>query len=223
MLGPSAARCALDWCPDPTCCAGDLKASAAAGDRVCISSDPFYSLPTRGKVRRAYHRGDPHGRRGGQSSEARWGRSSENWMLQTHRGLAAAAPASAPAPGEMLMGFCRPWRVIGRREFGATSTAVAIGSAQSAVLCRELPTPPPLSPRLPLLAAGPPPGTLPPRRRSGRGRPSLGMARGCVPAQDWPRAIRKWRALGSFPGKSGETTRRPLRTTHPSLPARLDA
>lgn len=166
--------------------------------------------------------GDPHGReRGGDRAPRRaGGRRSKNWMLHTHRGLAAAAPASAPAPGEMLMGFCRLWRVIGRREFGATSSCRChwLG-AICCSLCRELLTTPPLpfSSASLTSAAGPLPGTLPPLRRWGRGRgPSRGVARGCVPAQDWPRAIRKWMGTGEVSWERvGKPRGRPLHTTPP--------
>lgn len=166
--------------------------------------------------------GDPPGReRGGDRQPRRaGGRRSKNWMLQTHRVLAAAAPASAPAPGEMLMGFCRLWRVIGRREFGATSSCRChwLG-AICCSLCRELLTPPPLpfsSASLPP-AAGPLPGILPPRRRSGRGRgPGRGTVRGCVSALDWPRAIRKWMGTGEVSRERvGKPRGRPLHTTPP--------
>lgn len=169
-----------------------------------ISSDPFYSLPTRGKVRRV---GSPwETRLGGRGEEtelrlaAGWRRT--NRMLQTHRGSAAAAPAPAPAPGEMLMGFCRIWRVIGRREFGATSSSRChwLG-AICCSLSREPLAPPPLSfsfsaslPRAP----GPVPGIPRPRRRSGAFPPRAGEDRG-----------REWGAGGSHPPGTAPPTRRP--------------
>ena len=182
-----------------------------------ISSDPFYSLPRRGKVRGV---GSPwETRLGGRGEEtglrraAGWRRT--NRILQTHRGSAAAAqaPAPAPAPGEMLMCFCRIWRVIGRREFGATSSSRChwLG-AICCSLCRELLAPPPVSfsfsaPLPP--AAGPVPGTLRARRRSGAFPPHAGED----PVREWGVATRPGLApdrrrtpghRGSFPGNSGE-------------------
>lgn len=158
-----------------------------------ISSDPFYSLPTRGKVREV---GSPwETRLGGRGEEtelrraAGWRRA--NRMLQTHRGSAAAAPAPAPAPGEMLMCFCRIWRVIGRREFGATSSSRChwLG-AICCSLCRELLAPP--SPLFLLLRSSFPgrwPGARHPAASealgsfpSSRGRgPGPGVGGGCPP------------------------------------------
>lgn len=118
----------------------------------------------------------------------------ENRMLQTPRGSAAAAPA--PAPGEMLMGSCRIWRLIGRREFGATSSSPChwLG-AICCSLSRELLAPPPLSfsvsARLPP-AAGPVPGIPRPRGARELAGPGAGgphthqvhvCARVCGPAR----------------------------------------
>ncbi|XP_032288256.1 translation initiation factor IF-2-like [Phoca vitulina] len=136
-------------------------------------------------------------------------------MLQTHRGSAAAAPAPAPAPGEMLMGFCRIWRVIGRREFGATSSSPC--HWLGAICCslgRELLAPPPLSfscsaPLSP--AAGPLPESrglggagkpsLRSRERTGAGGRMVGVGTRPGPA---PRTRRPDGPRGSLPGNSGE-------------------
>lgn len=169
--------------------------------------------------------GEPHGRERGGDREPglAGGRRRKNWMLQTLRGSVSAAPASAPAPGEMLMGFCRLWRVIGRREFGATSSCRChwLG-AICCSLCRELLTPPPLpfssSASLPP-AAGLLPGVLPPRRRSRAS--SLeeeedsvgGWEVGASPGLALGHFAKGW-ALGKFPGKVWVKPRgRPLRTT----------
>lgn len=108
-------------------------------------------------------------------------------MLQLHRGSSAAAPA----PGEMLMGVCKLWSVIGRREFGATSSCRChwLGTICCSP-CRELLAPPPIPFSLASLppAAGPLSGTLRQRRHSG-----------AFPPEDGENAVWEW-GVGTSPG-----------------------
>ncbi|XP_043333209.1 uncharacterized protein LOC122446773 [Cervus canadensis] len=120
-------------------------------------------------------------------------------MLQTHRVLAAAAPASAPAPGEMLMGFCR--------------------------LCSSLPLPS-LSPRLLFHR---PLGLYRASCRLGgareQGEDPVGERCGdaCQPWTGPGQFANGW-ALGKFPGKEwGNHAGDHSTQLHPGLPARLDA
>lgn len=164
----------------------------------------------------------------GQKGEACWSRRRKNWMLQTHRG----SPAPAPASGEMLMGFCRLWRVIGQREFGATSSCRYhwLG-AICCSLCRELLAPPPLplsrSASLPP-DAGPVPGTLRPRRCSGSVSPEEGEDSGrewrLGPSPGLVSALCEWMGTGEVSQETvGKPRGRSLSTTRSCLAVPRDA
>lgn len=153
------------------------------------------------------------------------GWTSKNWMLQLHRGSAAAAPAL----GEMLMGFCKLWSVIGRREFGATSSCRChwLGAICCSP-CRELLAPPPIPFSLAPLppAAGPLSGTPRPRRHSGAFSPEAGedavreWGGGYQPRTD-PPALSDWMDTGEVSQETVERPRgRPVGTTPSCFPSR---
>lgn len=203
------------------------------GDRVPYFLRPLlFSANKRQSAQSWLTVGESHGRERGGDREPRraegWRR--KNWMLQTHRVSAAAALASAPAPGEMLIGFCRLWRVIGRREFGATSSCRChwLGAICCSP-CRELLTPPPF-----LLLGFSSTGRWASARHpadsgalgsvlSGRERETTRSRNGggWVPAQDWPQALREWMVTGEVSRERvGKPGGRPLSTTPPP-PSRL--
>lgn len=140
----------------------------------------------------------------------------------------AAAPPPQRSPlREMLMGFCRRRRVIGRREFGATSSCGSHWlSAICCSLCRELLAPPPIpfsSGSLPP-ASGPRPGTPQPQRRSEAFSPEFGKNhirewRGGHQPRTGPRARSARMGTGEVSQETAETPRgRPVCTTPSCLP-----
>lgn len=206
--------------------AGDLKPRAGRGwPRPVFPQTPFIRCQQGQSARSWLAVGPPHGRRGEETETRRArGRARKTWMLQTHRGSAAAAPA----PGEMLMGFCRRWRVIGQREFGATSSCRChwLG-AICCSLCRELLAPPPI----PFFSAPLPPAARPPspapRRLGGAEELSLRKTErapsgngGWVPAQAWPPSTsRRDGHWGSFTENRREAMG--VTPTHSSVPLSL--